>query len=169
MTDRPTLNQLRHYIDGELPPDEARAMEARVEADASLRRAASSERLVRDRVKAVLGEAPPAPDALRAAVTDLLQADAAPESETPPPRTYSIWERLAGVPLGANAWAVAASILLVIGAVLVGTQLDPIDDWSNRAGQLTSAADVAEFAATEHGACATKLKIREQKLAYFTA
>jgi len=164
VNDPPTAQEIRLFCDGELSPPEAAAVEAKLREHPEPRALAEFERRLRERVGMVLqaGSAPPADLADR--IREAIASDAATAGlETPPvqsvtrevigtiapppePSAHRPWWR--GT-TRANAFAVAASLVLVAGAVLVGIFGDPIDSWPGR-GTIDVAAEAAAAVAREH-------------------
>ena len=159
MSNAPTAREIRLFCDGELPPQEAAVVEAKLREHAEPRARAEFERRLRERVGAVLkaGSAPPAglADRIREAMTSeeawasrdpqagIIGTIEPPSAEPAPHRAW--WRG----PTRANAYAVAASVVLVAGAVLFGIFGRPIDSWPGR-GTIDVAAEAAAAVASEH-------------------
>lgn len=170
MIDRPTASLIRQYVDGELPAEQTAHLQQQMDSDPELREAVQSqlrfERLLRQRIAAVMGtQAPATPpdmvDRIKAiwAADDALNA-AAPVSEPAPvlpasnERRPSGWgggglNRLFVGPQRANIFAVAATLAIITSAVLWGIFGRSIDDFAP-VQQTDLVTEVAEFADQEH-------------------
>jgi hypothetical protein len=153
-----------------------------METDEPLRLHVEFERSLRERVAAVMGgQAGAAPQGLSARIRQAMagaggQAGSSTAAAIPARIEKSRrsvpgrWRSWVQEPSRANALAVAASLLLVGGAVLFGILGRPIDDWARppESGDLVAAS--ALWAAQEHAKCADpgrrsrKLVVREPRL-----
>lgn len=161
------------YADGELPPDEAAAVERLLEADEAQRERVEFEQTLRRRVgKVIEAQAAAAPAGLAEQVRSALAVadDSAPEGEVADQDEaleadsggFGVsW--LAG-PRRANIFAVAASLMVVAGAVLWGIFGRTIDSHPGPV-DLTSPA---RFVADEHIRCADSSQVRANKAKFRT-
>lgn len=131
MSDRPTIELIRQYCDGELSPEQVAELEAQLDKHPASRDQVEFERTLREHVAAVLkadGSGAPPELAERIlqhpAEIDTGQAEAHAVTVTGTDRR-SWWSG----PTRANVFAVAASLALVAGAVLFGVFGRPIDAW----------------------------------------
>jgi len=169
MPDHQSSNRLRCYCDGELSHAERAEVEQRLECCARDREVVAFERTLRQRVAQSMAD--PVPGELEAKVRSALcggvagridplergQPDAAASS------TDGRWREFLAGPRRANIFAVAASLALVAGAVLVGIYGQPIDKL--QPGQRIDAArEAASFASMEHTRCAASDEARSEKL-----
>ncbi len=145
MTDRMKAQSVRMYADAELAPEDAAEVRRSLEADEQHQRWVEFEQRLRQRVGSVMQEQSPAAPAdlaarVRTALTaaDDPSADAAPEGP---------WLRLAAWfagPRQANVFAVAASLAVVAGVVLLGIFGPQIGTGPPSAGLVPVASHVAE-------------------------
>jgi hypothetical protein len=163
--DRPTARDLRQYADGELPPLEARRVAEAVEADPRLREAVDFEQRLRSRVRSVMEAEAQTPPWLSGAIRRRLAAvEAGPAAASSPPRRgASIAAWLRG-PRKARPLAVAASLAIVAGAVLLGIFGRPIDEWRKQPIDLVDVG--APFVASEHERCAGSADARSTKATF---
>ncbi len=166
MNNAPTVREIRLFCDGELSPEEAAAVEAKLREHAEPRARAELERHLRERIEGVLkaGSAPPAELADR--IRETIASAAATSSQDPQPVTIGTIEPPSAQPAlhrawwrgptRANAFAVTASVVLVAGAVLFGIFGQPIDSWPGR-GTIDVAAEAAAAVASEHVMTANSL------------
>jgi anti-sigma factor RsiW len=146
MIDQPTAKTIRLHCDGELPDDEAREVERHLQRHPAAARGLAFERTLRERVGAVLRES-----ALPDGLAERVRAAVA-EGDGPQPATASrAWWRS---PNRANLFAVAASLALVVGAVLFGILGPQIDELRARAAPHLI-VETAAAAAGEHVMAAT--------------
>ncbi len=165
MSNVPTAKEIRLLCDGELTLPEAAAIEAKLREHAEAGSHADFERELKKRVATVMtdGSAPPAGLATR--IREALAADGhgvgetgadAPVGKIVPqpvqPVQHRAWWK---APLHANSFAVAASLVLVAGAVLFGIFGQPIDGLGRqRVIDITSEAAAA--VADEHVVAVTR-------------
>jgi anti-sigma factor RsiW len=118
-------NLIQSLADGELPPESAAQLERRIAADEGLRAEVAAgvrfEHKLQSRVGAVMSESVPGcppdlADRIRSRLASADRAGVAATVETAPPR----WRRLFASPQRASVAAIAASLLLIAGAVLFG-------------------------------------------------
>ncbi|MFO0873575.1 MAG: hypothetical protein U0575_06340 [Phycisphaerales bacterium] len=140
---------IHRYIDGELSPAEMAAFEARLMGDADATARVEAALTAREHLRGALRRVmdAPAPVGLRARVADALGQYAsrppiAPSFERTAPRSF--WEG----PRRANWLAVAASLLLVCGAVLFGMFGPRVAERTGRGGD-TPVTEVAATLASE--------------------
>jgi anti-sigma factor RsiW len=159
MSNAPTAKEVRLYCDGELSPPEAAAIESKLRDHPQANALAGFEQDLKKRVATTLtdGPAPPAglADQIREALAGEIDAVGANASQPAPHRApHRAWWQ---APLHANAFAVAASLVLVAGAVLFGIFGQPID--ALRQQPLTDIASQAAAAvAAEHVFAVEKVK-----------
>ncbi len=151
--------------DGELAPHEAEALKRLLESDPCQRSRLEFQRGLRRRVAAVLQigcEPPPGlADHVRRSLAETLpQTESTEES----PRRSLVLSWLRG-PQRANVFAVAASLALVAGVVLVTIQLPSIDELG-RSTRLDLVSEVVPFVAGEHIRCAGSTLTRMEKAQY---
>ncbi len=117
-------NTVRKYVDGEMNAEEAAAFESRLTGDDALRAQMTFERSLRSAVERhMTADAPLAPESLRAAIREMTAAETMPATAEPAATDSSGFSRLREVfsgPKRANIFAVAACLLLVGSAVVVG-------------------------------------------------
>jgi hypothetical protein len=155
MSKAPTTRKIREYCDGELTEQEAASVARTLGENPELEAIADFERRLRQEVSEALSETAP-PSELADSIRQALAAENdSPgwESETPATRPAVVvphkplrWTWRA--PVQANAFAVAASLVLVVGAVLFGIFGQSIDSW--RSGTLDIAVEAAGAVAGEH-------------------
>ena len=145
MSKAPTTRKIREYCDGELTGQEAASVARKLGEDRELEAFADFERRLRQQVSEVLktDSAPPSDLADRIRETLAAQDDSPGwEAETPAAAPQTAGR------LHANAYAVAASLVLVVGAVLFGIFGQSIDSW--RGSGVDIAVEVAGAVAGEH-------------------
>ncbi|MHC4080599.1 MAG: anti-sigma factor family protein [Planctomycetota bacterium] len=150
MSEPLTAKTIRLYCDGELPDEQALQVEQRLQQDPDLRSQVETERRLKEAVVRVL-RADGAPAGLVERARDVgAEETGAVVGRTdvePKPATASrAWWR---GPIRANFFAVAACLVLVIGAVLFGIFGPPIDSLQVR-GVTDVAAEAAAAVAGEH-------------------
>ncbi len=149
MNNAPTAREIRLFCDGELSPQEAEAIEAKLREQTEPRAHAEFERRLRERIGAVL-KAPSAPPAdLADRIREALSSDVvAADPVAQPTRHRSWWQGTTH----ANAFAVAASLVLVVGAVLFGIFGPEIDSrpGPGTPGTTEIVAEAAAAVAREH-------------------
>jgi hypothetical protein len=122
--DRMDIDQVRNYVDGELSPEETTEFERSLDADESLRAMVVFEESLRGGVaKQLLESAPRAPADVREAVIAAMAGaavGAGSASASAPASRESVVGRIFAGPTRANFLAVAACLLIVAGAVVVG-------------------------------------------------
>ncbi|MEE9130786.1 MAG: hypothetical protein V3T84_12265 [Phycisphaerales bacterium] len=138
MSDRSITELIRLDCDGELDQEQAKQLRRHLQEHPEDRKLVESERRLRERVGMVMTAAcPSAPADLAERIQHRLgTAEADIEAE---PAGFSFARWLQG-PRRANVYAVAASLVLVAGAVLVGIFGPQIDDQPTRTGQAVEAA-----------------------------
>jgi anti-sigma factor RsiW len=147
MSDQSITELIRLDCDGELDQEQARQLQRHLQAHPEDRKLVESERRLRARVGIVMTAAcPSAPADLAERIRqglDTVKVDVEAE-----PAGYSFAQWLQG-PRRANVYAVAASLVLVAGAVLVGIFGPQIDDQLTQAGA-GQAVEAASAVAGEH-------------------
>ena len=162
MNNPPTTQEIRLYVDGELTPEESARLESLIENDELLRQHVEFEQQLKGHISDVIArQAGTTPEELAGMIRAKLdQADqAVVGSISPQPR--SVW--LNG-PKRANFFAVAATLLIVAGAVLFGIFGRSIDDI--RPGPDTDVIDSVKFVADEHNRCVNSKASRNRKISY---
>ena len=138
MSDRSISELIRLDCDGELDQAQAEQLQRHLEAHPEDRKRVEAERRLRERVGIVMTAAcPSAPADLAERIQHRLETDKAEVEAEPAGFSFARW--LQG-PRRANVFAVAASLFVVAGAVLVGILGTPIDDQPTRVGQAVEAA-----------------------------
>lgn len=153
MTETSKSTLYRMYSDGELDPEQTVRMELELREHAQAAGCVQFERKLRERVCVVMTtEHPTAPQELAGRIRDQIRS--VDPVDLPPAQAPSgPIRRLFRGPRHANAFAVAASLALVAGAILVGIFAPPIDAW--RAGSHgNQTRDAATHVAQEHAAAA---------------
>lgn len=147
---------IRQYVDGELPAETQAEFESRLAGDASLQRAVQFERALAERLSGLLADAPAAPEDLETRIRESLdtQAPAAPGR-------FRFLDWLDS-PHRANIAAVAACLVLVVGAMLWGMLGRSIDQITPT-GNMTVASEAAAYVSNEHGRCANDSSARTGK------
>lgn len=179
MSESITSRAVRQYVDGELGAEEAGLIEQAMAASPLLREQVQFEQRLRDHLGSVMqAEVPSAPPGLIERVrSELAGAEiAGPEVhvigqiEADVGASSSTTGRRRGwmLPQRINVFAVAATLLLVAGVVLVSIFMPPIDQWRHDR-TMASVTDVAEYVSGEHSRCAGDLLIAERKAHYRTA
>ncbi len=153
------LKRIRLYVDGEMSPADAAALESDASTDAALRVRIDAERSLHQAVRRTLVDADgAAPANLVERVQTAWAADrlteTAPAATTP--RGSGEASRWSISPGRANLFAIAASLLLVTGVVLVGVFAPSIDRLiQNNVNDVDLVRMSAQYAAQEHGRCAS--------------
>jgi anti-sigma factor RsiW len=143
MPEQPTIQTVRLYVDEELTASQRADFEAALARDPGLGRRVEAERALRQRVAAALTAAHrAAPPAVRARASSALRRVAG----------RSVLASLFAGPQRASIVAVAATLALVAGAVLLGIFGPSIDEVAQRRADLVS--DPATWISGEHGRCA---------------
>ncbi len=158
MNDSSMIKLIRLYCDGELDQEQVKQVEQHLQEHPEDRKLLESERLLRERVGTVMKDAcPSAPAGLSQQVRDRLDAAE--------PAGYSIahWFR---EPRRANVFAVAASLLLVAGAVLFGILGPRLDEQVGRQADPDQVLEAAASVAGEHVAAVTNRGQFAQMIAY---
>ncbi len=139
------------YSDGELDPEQTVRMELELREHAQAAGCVEFERKLRERVCVVMTtEHPTAPQELAGRIRDEIRSVDLPDVQAPSGPIRHLFRG----PRHANVFAVAASLALVAGAVLVGIFAPPIDAW--RAGSYgNQTRDAATHVAQEHAAAAS--------------
>ena len=161
-----TTRKIRLYCDGELPPDEAASVARMLPEEPELGALADFERRLRQQVSEVLKTGSPPPPDLADRIRQALAAqDDTPGWDTETPAAQPAAAKVAGrirppaeqpgphrprwqPPVQANAFAVAASLVLVVGAVLFGIFGQDID--TVRGSRVDIAVETAVAVAGEH-------------------
>lgn len=163
MIDQQTIQQIRQYLDGELSPAEAARVRDLLENNAQLQKHAQSETRLKQEIARVMTDNSIAtPVGLEAAIRESFQTDSANVAgviETMPEAILEIR------PARANIYAIAATLLIVAGAILFGIFGRPIDDMPG-APIVDVIADSAVFMSGEHTRCASSDESLEKKLIY---
>ncbi len=159
MNNAPTAREIRLFCDGELSPQEAEAIEAKLREQTEPRAHAEFERRLRERIGAVLKAGPAPPADLAHRIREALASDAAAANQDtqpanagriePPSAAHALHRAWWRSPTHANAFAVAASLTLVAGAVLFGIFGPEIDSRPVR-GTIDIVAEAAAAVAQEH-------------------
>ncbi len=149
--------------DGELAPREAEALKRLLESDPCQRSRLELQRGLRRRVAAVLQtgcEPPPGlADRVRRSLAETLPEN---ESTEESPRRSLVWSWLRGPPR-ANVFAVAASLALVAGVILVSIRLPSIDYWWSTPARVDLVSEAVPYVAGEHIRCAGSAPTRLEK------
>lgn len=148
------LDAIDRYVDGSMPPGETAAFEGRMADDPTLAKAV--ERTLADRqqlctaLKRVMATS--TPSGLRARVVAALDAEPlqSDESDTTPIHRARWFDG----PRRANAFAVAASLALVAGAIAFGVFGPRISDRPSRGSADTPVSEVAERMTAAYDRCA---------------
>ncbi len=163
MSETPTARMIMLLCDGELAPREAEALQRLLESDPCQRSRLELQRGLRRRVAAVLQtgcEPPPGlADRVRRSLAETQHQNEATEES---PRRSLVLSWLRGPPR-ANVFAVAASLALVAGVVVVTIQLPSIDDWWSTPARLDLVSEAVPFVAGEHIRCAGSAPSRQEK------
>lgn len=162
-----SLQTVRLYVDGELAADDAARLERLLEADSLLRRQVAAEQRLRESIGRSLRASAPA-DLLGRIQTALAAAPAeapSPETDAEAPRPQLPGARRSGASRPRSAWhprrwfvgpqrvnvfAVAACLMLVAGAVLVGIYGRTIDQLRWQQPVDVAGLDLLELAQQEH-------------------
>ncbi len=152
MNDHVNLEYVRLFVDGELSTGDAAHIEQQMASDPDLRRRVEFERGLRERVAAALAsDAPESPANLESSVRAALSAT--PESSDVAGRIEPVARAVVTPsPPRANFFLLAASLMIVAGAVLFGIFGRPIDS-APGPGQGDVVAESAFFVAGEHDRC----------------
>jgi hypothetical protein len=185
MTDQNLSNLLRTYCDGELAPDEASALERRIEAQPELRASLRFERQLRERIAVVMqGEIPAAPGGLADRVHDAISgASDATDKVALGANDRAVAGRIAGgqtasrggrslrsrlvAPKRANVFAVAATLFLIASVVLIGIYGPRIDSLQRGATD-DLVGKTARFVSRVHGSCESDPEMMRRKLPWRT-
>ena len=160
------MREVRAYCDGELPAADLAAFERHLAEDAALRNAVASERALRERVGAIMEQAT-APDALRDRVRSAL-ATAPDEADGDAADAPAPAGRIAPAaqPPRMSVLAIAASLVLIAGAVLFGIFGPQIGTIPGKSVVEQEVRAVAVFTSQEHGRCAGDDGARSEKAAW---
>jgi hypothetical protein len=177
---------LQQYVDGELDPVQTQQVESDLDRDPQARQFVAFERQLRDRVGQVMADTPAAPADLRSRLSHLIQttdldeaadpverqrpAEKSPRAvagrigpETTPEahRPAARWQQI-------NIFAVAATLMLVAGVVLVSIYAPTINEYGNDVPQRTvvSLDRISDFVQGEHGRCSGDGDYRQAKAHY---
>ena len=167
MSNAPTAKEIRLFCDGELSLPEAAAIESKLRDHPQASALDNFERDLKQRVATTLKDGSAAPAGLADRIREALAAagdvadevDAVgrigPSSDAPAPRRapHRAWWQS---PLRANAFAVAACLVLVAGAVLFGIFGQPIDAL-HRPPLVDVASEAAAAVAAEHVIAVTRV------------
>lgn len=158
MNDGSMINLIRLYCDGELDQEQVRQVEQHLQEHPEDRKLLESERLLRERIGAVMK------DACSSAPADLSQQirERLDDAE-PAGYSFAHWFR---DPRRANVFAVAASLFLVAGAVLFGIFGPPIDRQLGMQVAPEQAIEAAASVAYEHVAATTNREPISRMIAY---
>lgn len=161
MTNPPTTQEIRLYVDGELTPEESARLESLIENDEALRQQVQFERKLKGHISHVITrQAGVAPEDLASQIRAKLDLADRTVVGSISPQPRSGW--LDG-PKRANIFAVAATLLIVAGAVLFGIFGRSIDD-IRPAPIIDVITDSALFVAGEHNRCVDDEAKRDQKI-----
>jgi len=156
MSNHSITNLIRQYCDGELNDEQIAQVQKHLQAHPEDQAIIESERKLRKRIEAVVkADCPHAPaglvDQIKSEFTkQSVSSDSEEETYAYSPRSWSFG------PNKANVFAVAASIALVVGAVLFGIFGNPIDRRNAvDVSQTTAAIEAAESVGLEHIKLAT--------------
>ena len=181
MSNPPTAKEIRLFCDGELSLPEAAAIELKLREHAEAGSHADFERALKTRVATVLSDGSAPPTGLAQRVRETLAGDgpSAGDAEAvgpvgrivppqptqePAPTSHGAWWK---APLHANSFAVAATLVLVAGAVLFGIFGQDIDSVRRqRAIDVTAVAAAA--VAAEHVVAVTRVDGPVQTARYRT-
>ena len=161
MTNPPTTKEIRLYVDGELTLEESTRLDSLIEKDEALSQRVNFERKLKDHISDVItSQAHTAPGNLASQIRAKLdQVDhTVIGSISPQPQTRWLYG-----PRRANIFAVAATLMIVAGAVLFGIFGRPIDD-IGPVPETDVITDSAQFVAGEHNRCVTDETRRDQKI-----
>ena len=160
MNDGSMINLIRLYCDGELDQEQVKQVEQHLQGHPEDRKLLESERLLRERIGAVMK------DACSSAPADLSQQirERLDDAE-PAGYSFAHWFR---DPRRANVFAVAASLFLVAGAVLFGILGPRLDDQVTRQAGPGQAIEAAASVAGEHVAVVTSPEPISRMIAYDT-
>ena len=151
MSEQKIANLIRQYCDGELNEEQISQIEQHLRDHPEDQAIVDSERELRKRIEGVVkADCPHAPaglaDKIKAEFAKLeVSSDSQEQTYAYSPRSWSFG------PSKANVFAVAASLALVVGAVLFGIFGNPIDmrGVTNRV-QAAEATEAAESVGLEH-------------------
>ena len=182
MSDR-SFEQLRQFVDGELPQEELAAWQDLAASDEHVQRHIKREQMLKTRVHALMQDEKSSPvpaglaDRIKLAIVEAA-ASATSDSETGSPNTHDeqgepVIARIDSNPEVAKSFtqrwgidirAAAAVLIIITGAVLVGIFGSQIDEWGlpTPAQQLVS--DSTAFVSGEHGRCAMDRQATELKM-----
>jgi len=135
-----THRLIRQYVDGELAPADVARMERRLESDASLRARVEFEHRLRERTASAMSSTT-APTGLIDRVREAIAGADAPLGAIGPDGPRMSW------------FAVAASIALVAGAVLLGIfgpRITQPPAPQNATGQVNLVDEIAQWSSSEH-------------------
>ncbi|MCA9291466.1 MAG: hypothetical protein KDA25_10080 [Phycisphaerales bacterium] len=156
--DKLTLpNLIRRYADGELAPEDAARVEAAVRSRPDLAGMLATERRLREQVGRVMADADPVPVGLADRIRLAMVRESARTSAGRHPAALH----------RSNLFAIAATLALITGVVLIGIFGPSIDSLQNHRPDVVASA--AAYAATEHHKCATCRETTEKRCTYCTA
>lgn len=160
MTNPPTTMEIRLYVDGELTPEESVRLESLIESDEALRQRVDFERKLKGHISDVIArQAGAAPGELASQIRAKLDQTDRTVVGSISPQPRSAW---LGDPKRANIFAVAATLMIVAGAVLFGIFGRSIDD-IRPVPNADVISDSAQFVADEHNRCADDEDTRKRK------
>lgn len=173
MNEKPGIQEIRLYVDGEMTPEQVTRFEQILEHDADLQHHVEFEQRLRDHVASVLRrQNQTAPVELPGRIRTVF-LDTERESSDSSDRDFVIGrvtpetsKTILAKPVRANVFAVAASLMLVAGAILFGIFGPSIDDsWVDTTFD-DIIHDAAAFVSSEHTRCAMSERDLQDKLIY---
>ena len=163
MTNPPSTKEIRLYVDGELTPEESSRLENLIENDEALCQRVDFERKLKRHISDVITrQADTAPEELANQIRAKLDQVDRTIVGSIAPQPLARW--LKG-PSRANIFAVAATLMIVAGAVLFGIFGQPIDD-IGPVPDTDVIMDSAKFVASEHNRCVNDEASRNQKILF---
>ena len=159
------LQLIRCYVDGEVTPDQAALVESWIDDDPAVGEIVAFERCLHQAVTSGMSKPTAAPAELRQRVLDSLADEPLATLEagaTPATRRPRWWSTAR-----ANGVMIAATLLIVSGAVLVGIFGPRIDEFQLADRDLTG--DVALWASSEHGRCTSERSHTQEKACWCQA
>jgi len=167
------MERVRQFVDGELPPQQAAEFERALAADDGLRNLVAFEQSLRAGVARLMhASSPAAPVALRSTVRQAI-ASSWPHPVSDSDADTGVIARFFAGPKRVNVLAVAACLLIVAGAVIMGIFGD---EWGFglRGSVSHSSSDVrvdvmagtAQQAGREHGRCMSNVDALDMKMHY---
>ena len=154
MTERPDPKLIRLYCDGELTPERVAQFERELEANPQERQAIDEQRALEGKLRSCIGkcmcDCGPAPDTLRDSIKQAWKRDAEIASQPAIAGRIGASAGIFSGPQRANIFAVAATLALVLGAVLFGIFGRTIDDVRPIRSADDAVGQAALFASVEH-------------------